>query len=605
MNFSTKVASTHKAFKNNDKMLRLLKECKKNGIAVIGYYSLIHNNWAEINHPDWRMIEANGKSARENGGRYGFVCPNNNEYRNFLTAQIKEMADFFPFDGVFYDMPYWPTRCHCPNCKKRYEKETGLPYPEEELDAKTRNTYAKKLQEWMAEFCKFVANKTHKIMPNATIEFNNAGVVAFDWTSGETETISDLADYAGGDLYGDLYAHSFSAKYFYSVSQNQPSESMNSRCVRLYQHTATKSIEELRTEISLTRAHHGASFIIDAIDPIGTMDKRVYNLLGELFDEQLVLDKYNNGDLVSDVAVFFDSKIMFDDYISNKEGAINATKRLIQNHVPVSVIANGHLGDLSKYKCIVVPCPTPFDNPTIDEFRKYVENGGKLFIDGECDERLLSLAGKKEGYIGTKITYIAPKEEYRLLLSDFSSKYPLPVSHKLMLVKPNKNAEVMATISLPYTDPDDNFHFVSIHSNPPGTSTNHPAILHSKAGKGEVIWCASLLESDERKVVNQAFTNLIKFLCDNNFTISAKCSEKVEIISFEDKDTYYINAVSLSEDSNCIYPLEITLHTDKSCLSIIELHAMKEISFKQNENRITFNDSLTVFNSYMVKLSTK
>lgn len=99
-NFPTKVAATHKAFVGNDKMKRLLTLCKQNKIAVVGYYSLIHNNWAEINHPEWRMIEENGKTARENGGRYGFVCPNNGDYRNFVVEQIKEMHEFFPLDGV-------------------------------------------------------------------------------------------------------------------------------------------------------------------------------------------------------------------------------------------------------------------------------------------------------------------------------------------------------------------------------------------------------------------------------------------------------------------------------------------------------------------------
>ena len=46
-NFPTKVAATHKAFVGNDKMKRLLSLCKQNDIAVVGYYSLINNNWAK------------------------------------------------------------------------------------------------------------------------------------------------------------------------------------------------------------------------------------------------------------------------------------------------------------------------------------------------------------------------------------------------------------------------------------------------------------------------------------------------------------------------------------------------------------------------------
>ncbi len=605
-NFPTKVAATHKAFVGNDKMKRLLTLCKQNKIAVVGYYSLIHNNWAEINHPEWRMIEENGKTARENGGRYGFVCPNNYDYRNFVVEQIKEMHEFFPLDGVFYDMPFWPVRCHCHACRKRWSEEVGTEFPSGELSVGRRNEYAKKLQEWMANFCKFVADKTREIMPDVTIEFNNAGVVAFDWTSGETEAISDLADYAGGDLYGDLYAHSFSAKYFRAVSQNQPFEYMNSRCVKLYEHTATKSEEELRTEISLTRAHHGASFIIDAIDPVGTMDKRVYDLLGKLFDEQSPLDEYNNGELLADVAVFFDSKTMFDGdgyNFGNKQAAIAAVKRLIQHHIPVAVVANGHLGDLHKYKCVVAPCVAPFDNPTVDEFVKYVQNGGKLYIDGACDERLLSLVGKQDGYVGSKITYLAPKSKYRQLLCDFSDKYPLPMGYKLPVVKPWDNVEIMATITLPYTDPEDNFRFAAIHSNPPGIATDYPALLRRKVGAGEVIWCAGAAELDDRQVVNEMFVNLVKALANDDFSVSAKCSANLEIISFRNDGDFYVNAVSLSGDGDCIYPVEITLKIEGTVASVTELHGGEDIRFVQNDNKLTFNDTVTVFRAYKVRVN--
>ena len=69
-NFPTKVSEEHKAFVGNDKMKRLIKLCRENGIKVVGYYSLIHNNRAEIDHPDWKMVEADGKTPREKGGRY-------------------------------------------------------------------------------------------------------------------------------------------------------------------------------------------------------------------------------------------------------------------------------------------------------------------------------------------------------------------------------------------------------------------------------------------------------------------------------------------------------------------------------------------------------
>jgi len=606
-NFPTKVAAEHRAFVGNDKIQRLIKLCRENGIKVVGYYSLIHNNWAEINHPEWKMIEADGKTPREKGGRYGFVCPNNEEYRAFVVEQIKEMKENFDLDGVFYDMPFWPDSCRCKSCRERWKKEVGGEMPNPDVKDPQFKKYAKKLQEWMAEFCKFVSQKTHEIMPGVSIEFNNAGIVAFDWTAGSTEKISDVADYVGGDLYGDLASHSFSCKYFYSITQNQPFEYMNSRCVRLQEHTATKDPEYLETEIALTRAHHGATFIIDAIDLVGTMDKRVYELLGKIFSEQEKLEKYNVGEPVGDIAVFFDSSTQFDEAgigFGNKEAAIATTRRLTERHVPVAVIGNGHTGNLRRFKCVVAPTLQNFDNPEVEKLIKYVENGGNLYIDGASDARLIErlMGGKNEGFVGTSMTYIAPKKKYEKLLSDFNAKYPMPFNYKLAKISVANDAEILATAELPRTVPEDNFRFASIHSNPPWEVTEIPAIVKRKVGKGTVIWCAAAIEKDDRKAFGNAFLNLINEMTGGDYTVGAKASKNVETVTFRTENAFYLSAVSLSADRDCIYPVEITVKTERKPVSVRELSGEKEIPFNYADGKVTFKDEINLHSSYEIKL---
>ena len=53
----------------------------------------------------------------------------------------------------------------------------------------------------------------------------------------------------------------------------------------LHYHTALKSKDTMRSSMFLTAAHHGATLMIDAIDPVGTMDERVYEQIGEVFAE--------------------------------------------------------------------------------------------------------------------------------------------------------------------------------------------------------------------------------------------------------------------------------------------------------------------------------
>lgn len=606
-NFPTKVSREHNAFVKNQKIINLVKLCRKNDINVVGYYSLIHNNWAEENHPEWRMVKENGRSAMDDGGRYGFVCLNNVEYRKFLTEQIKEMSEYFELDGLFYDMPFWPIACRCESCRKRWREEVGGEFPKENFKDGRFRTYIRKLQTWMGDFCAFVAGETKKYFPDATIEFNNAGVIAFGWDSGSTEDISDLADYVGGDLYGDLFNHSFSCKYYHTVTKNQPFEYMNTRCPVLQQHTVNKSEERLETEIAVTRAHHVATLIIDAIDPVGTMDCRVYDKIGKIFKEQIPLEKYNKGELVSDVAVFFDSHAQFsaNGYeFNNKWCSKNAVKNLTRNHIPTTVIANGHLGDLSKYECVVLSALEDFNNPEIEKFIEYVENGGKLYFSSVSDKRLTEklLGGKIKGFTHGNYSYVAPTEKGRSVFEYFSDKYPLPLGYKLPVMEVDGDNEILATITLPYIDSIDDRKFVSIHSNPPGISTEYPALIRKKFVKGEVIWSAGVIEREDDDIYGKIFANILGLLTNNDYKFKVTASKNVEFIEFRDDKNIYLNAVSLSCDFDCEYACEIYVKTEKRPEKLVDLQSGEQVNFDYQDGYCVFKCSLKLFKSFKIEV---
>lgn len=62
-------------------------------------------------------------------GRYGIVCPNNPEYREYVKACLTEMNTMYDFEGMFLDMTFFPEVCYCASCRERYKKETGKELP--------------------------------------------------------------------------------------------------------------------------------------------------------------------------------------------------------------------------------------------------------------------------------------------------------------------------------------------------------------------------------------------------------------------------------------------------------------------------------------------
>lgn len=565
-NYSTKSGKTHAFFAKNPRVMNdLIDKCKAGGMKVVGYYSLIFNNWAADTHPDWEMVNADGTTWRDHGQRYGLCCPNNQDYRAFVVEQMTELAELFPnLDGIFYDMPYWEVVCHCPACKARWKKEVGgeLPTKLNWQDAKWR-TFVRKRQEWMAEFAMFAHENSTRLLPFATCELNFAAGIACDWLAGSTEGINEACEFTGGDLYGDLYNHSFTCKYYYGITKNQPFEYMTCRCnKKLREHTISKPERDLEAEVMLTAAHHGASLIIDAIDPVGTLDGRSYKRLGKVFDKQLPYEKYmDKGEMYAETAVYFDSRTQFseDGKAYNKECAIRAGRTLIEEHIPVKVIANGNMQNLSQYQMIIAPALTDFNNPEILKFIDYVKEGGVLYLSGKSESRLIKefFGGQAvgethgdspfervwKGYDEVQAYVYPTDEKYAEYMGEFNEKYPLPIIYKLPIMQ-GFDGEVKAKMILPYTDPDDNTMYASIHSNPPAKATDLPAIIEKNYGKGKVIWSAATLENDERENFKNIFASIVKANVKTKLQVCA--SKYVEVVLFKDGEDMYVNLFDLN-----------------------------------------------------------
>ena len=498
-NFKTSVSKTHAHFlKHPHQIKELIDKCQQSGMKVVGYYSLIFNNQACLDHPSWEKKYRDGETYINKGQRYGLCCPNNEEYRKFVVTQIQEIAEQFPnLDGIFYDMPFWSFDCACESCQKKWGKEIPL----KNFEDKNYLEFIKAKQVWMGEFVKFVKNITNKYLPNTTVEFNFAAVIGCDYIAGSTELINEECEFTGGDLYGDLYNHSFTAKYYYQISKNQPFEYMTCRCNDLLrEHTINKPLIQLENEIMLSCFHHGASLIIDAINPDGTLDSRVAKTLKKAFESQIPYEKYMSfGKLKGDIGVYFDSCVQYPFLKQpyNKEININLSKTLIENHIPFRILANNHLDDLNCYKMIFAPALSDFDNEDRLQLIDYDKNGGVLYLSGFTDKRLLKEFFDAE-IIGTTndgskfpiidrgfpevYTYInMDDEKYQKMFSDFNKEYPLPLRYHLPLIK-YKKGDAKGKIVLPYTDPNDNYHYASIHSNPPGREIDYPSLIEAKYG---------------------------------------------------------------------------------------------------------------------------
>lgn len=596
-NWPTETGVMHSAFKGKeDTIKKLIDRLRSSGIAVIGYYSLIYNTWAEKTHPEWRIIMENGKTQYEEGTRYGLCCPNNMGYRDFVYKQIKEITEYFNLDGIFYDMTFWPHVCHCDSCKALWEKEEKCGFPKEDWNDEKWLRFVKRRQEWITDFAAYVTKITKTFKLDYLVGHNYAGVTAADWIAATSESINDVCDYTGGDLYGDLYNHSYTCKYYKEITKSHPFEYMTCRVDnRLYQHTVTKEEEHLKREVLLTTAHGGASLIIDAIDPDGSMDDRVYDRIGKVFDTVIPYEKYlGDTEIFADAGVLFDPTAKHDDKsinYSNNLCSINTVKTLIKAHIPVRMITRSTYDKYDSCKVIVASDIKRVNTKIKEKLFEYVNNGGCLYISGILDDYTADFLGVKLKEITEESeTYIVPDDSSGGIFNTFNKKYPLHTYYRQQFVVPD-NAEILAYIGRTYTLPKDR-KFASIHSNPPGKTESYPSIIIVNKGKGKVLWSAAPIENEERIAYRKIFVNLLNYLYGKELSsVSTSAGANTEIVIMSAKDGALLSCVNIDLENKAQKDFYIKLRLPFIPQSIQILPDGKKQVFKQYDGitRIDIN----------------
>ncbi len=631
-NYPTKSGDIHAAFKDKpDEVRKLVNLCRSNGISVTGYYSVVFNTVEHDKNPFWRMLGTDGHSTREGGEekganlefshrgeRAGLCCPNNPDYREFLKKQISEMLEYFELDGMFFDMLYWQHYCYCDHCKARYLKEVGIELPvrsnindpiHQDVSAPELLRHRRARREWIGEFAQFLTDYTKQIKPDITVEHNAAALMNGNGFMCCDVSVGNASDYVGGDLYGDMYSQSFACKFYKNLSKNEPFEYMTSRCQpSLTTHTMTKPYNVMVSSAMMTAAHHGAVLIIDAIDPVGTMDTRVYDRIGEVFDIYKKYEPYFKGKMIEDVGVYYSLDSMYSPHVDSNTswmGAVNSVKALVKNHVPVGV--TGKFENFDKYKVVVAPCFTQEDSKDNDRLLEYVKNGGNLYISTAWNKELVEKLLDAKVFSDTEenVVYFAPTDnDTDGILGDYTKKYPMSVNGKASVIKLNGNdSKVLATLTLPYTLPDER-KYASIHSNPPGKETEIPALVYKKYGKGSVIWSAVGFECSADELPADVFVKVINCLIgkdSQSFVSDAPIT--AEITLFENGNIKYVNAVNLNSGMRNIpiESFEVKVKTEVAPAAVKLLPGGEEVAYTYENGYVSFKTRrLEVFDMYEI-----
>ena len=585
-NYPTKVGRMHRGLKGYDFLGDMVKTCHENGIAVIAYFTQIFDNWAYEEHPSWRVVTAEGKTFREyrhgedfKSGRYGIVCPNNQEYREYVKACLTEMNTLYDFEGMFLDMTFFPEVCYCASCRERYKKETGKELPRK-IDWKDQDwldfVYRRDL--WMADYANFATACVKAVKPHVTIEHQFSRITG-GWVDGSSELLTEAIDYCGGDYYGGFLQQTFINKYYKNVSPNLPFVYHTSRCdPELAYHTTTKTEEELMLHVITALVHNGAFLLVDAINPDGSIVPEVYHgLMKNIYAKTMPYEKYISENFHHNASIWFATHAKYNPYENCEdmmekkihpdlymEGPVAAASIMRENNIPFEVIGTKNIKNETA-DVMILSHVAAIREEEMDLIEEYVARGGNLYVSGPVgNPRLEKMMGIKiTGRTEHKFTYMRPTEAGMDIFKGFGSLAPLtvPMAQMIAEITEPEGLTVLATRTLPYTltDTED---FAAIHSNPPGIYTEEPCMILKDTGKGKIIWSASPIEMSRPYMSRQVFSRIIQSLIKEPAYVS-NAPKFVEVIGWEKDGEDYFAIINEQEESPVVPMHDIYIDVKK------------------------------------------
>jgi hypothetical protein len=409
-------------------------------------------------------------------------------------------------------------------------------------------------QRWLTEFAFWCRDSVKRVKPNVTVSFNNANTLS-NWSNGVSLQVRDAADYLFGDFYGGPTQHAFACKLYHSLRPDRPDEYATFVSESYNEHVSAKSEDQLRIDIGMALIHHGAMMQIDGFITDGTLNPKVYERLARLNADRPVYEEYLGGRLTADVAIYVDRESFYHPSRRGDSGphhkAIFAVAEAMQEaHIPFAIVTSENIEEVSRYRAVIASAVQEMTAEQSEVLRDFVKQGGVLYASGTTSLDRFASPGPRyllENVFGVRyvgrfpynVNYLDPSDD--VLLTVLDPQEYLTLNTPVCRVETMTGAQCLATIRPTYVDPDAGRMigqtFATIHSNPPAAkTTNSPALVINKFGKGACVWSATAFETCPHCSSRRLLAHLIRRVLPGPYSFEAKAPVRTEITLFNQPD---------------------------------------------------------------------
>jgi hypothetical protein len=491
----------------------------------------------------------------------------------------------------------------------------------------------------MLEFCKAVTETIKQTRPISI--YQQFSTVMHPWQFAVSLEQNDASDFCGGDFYGGAAQFSLVCKTYWGLTRTRPFEFMTSRTRTINDFETTKPLESILVESLVPTVHSSACLLIDAIKPDGTLNHRAYEYLGQVNAQHDPYEPFLGGELLADVAIYYDKTSMYDPEESGKpvtqvappfafagpkrpslevaallkmknpphlDAVVGSARILREAHIPFGVVTNITLDQLSRFRAVILPSVLEMTTEQADRFRQFVQEGGVLYASGpsslsapgEGEPRFLLedvLGVRYMGTLGSTMTYLTPAdgEVNKLIWPQENVTFP----GQMVQGKEQGGAQILATATLPMVDPNVGYaigtHFAQIWSNPPATTPGRdPGIVINSFGKGKAIWVAAPIESRVESVYANLVVHLLQRVLPRPYHFEMEANRAVEMTLFHqaDKHRLLVGLLNMQAEIPTIPvggTVRVHVPAGGTLKRVLSLPEQKEIPFQKAGSYIQFD----------------
>ncbi len=604
--FPSRAGHVHKGLNGRDIFGETTALLRKEGISPIAYYTVTyHRDCAEqLPHTSVRSVTGSTRS-----GRYKFTCPNQRDAVEFYKKEIAEVLQY-DLDGIFLDMTFWPKVCCCDACRQKF----GRPIPEIiDWDNPEWVAFQRFREDSLAAFAEELTDFVRKTKPGISVTHQFSPVL-HGWYMGQSTAIAEASDYSSGDFYGGKLQHRFGAKVFDAFSSHRPFEFMTSRCVNLYDHTSTKSDDELFFSALTSLANGGAYFFIDAINPDGTLHEPFYHrlqainrklrpykeavtqikacldaMVGIYFSMNSCVNREGNGVSLKAMESESSSNMVVRRNSVNEE-MMGLSELLNKMHVPYKVITEREK-ELSGYKVIFLCQSDYLTAAEYERLRGFVSGGGTLFATG-CSSLHDRLGGGAGDFALADVFGVHFTGDYSPEIT-YTGEELISAKGRVPLVQVEATTEVRALLTFPDFPVGDSDNYASIHSNPPASKpSTFPAITLHTFGKGRCYWMAAPILQN-RQYTQQAF---MQKLCSEFLPVFVEAenlpgSTEVTFLKSQDGARHLLCLVNYQDELPVIplHDVRLKLHLEFTPKTIYRVSNGVMVPFAIEDGSVVFS----------------